>query len=80
VKLDGKAVALQFLGYENDQGATWCYFTAKNIAQPHKVEVFNNLLYEYRKDQLNFIHVILDGDRKTVQLTMPETSATFAFP
>jgi len=80
VKLDGKALTPLFLGYENDQGATWCYFSVKNVASPHTIQVFNNFLYEYRKDQLNFVHAIVDGDRKTVQLAMPENSVTFTFP
>jgi hypothetical protein len=80
VKLDGKAVSPQFLGYENDQGATWCYFSVKNVSSPHTIQIFNNFLYEYRKDQLNFVHAIVDGNRKTVQLAMPENSVTFTFP
>lgn len=79
VKFDGKAVAPQYLGYENEEGATWCFFSAKGLPQPHTVEVFNNLLYEYRKDQLNFIHMIVNGERKTVQLAMPENTANFTF-
>ncbi len=79
VKLDGKAVTLQYLGHENEEGATWCFFSAKGLPQPARIEVFNNLLYEYRKDQLNFIHVIVNGERKTVQLALPENSATFQF-
>jgi hypothetical protein len=80
IKVDGKALDPQFLGYENDQEATWCYFSVKEMPAPRNVEIFINLLYEYRSEQVNMVHVIVDGNRKSSKLSPPDNHLTVSFP
>jgi hypothetical protein len=80
VNVNGKAVAPVFLGFENDREATWCYFSVKDVPAPKTIQVFNNLLYEYRKEEINMVHVIVDGNRKSTKLSQPDVSFTFSFP
>ena len=80
IKVNGKSCPTTFLGFENDQEATWCYLSAKEILEPKTVQVSNNLLYEYRKEQINMVHVIVNGNRKSTKLSLPDDAVTFTFP
>jgi hypothetical protein len=80
VTINGKVLTPGFLGYENDQEATWCYFSVKEVPAPRDIRVFNNLLYEFRKEQVNMMHVIVDGNRKSTKLSQPDQYCSFSFP
>lgn len=76
---DGRLLQLQFVGYEKEEEAIWCYFQVSNIAAIKKIEVNDNLLYEYKKEQINLLHVIVNGIRKSTKLDNPESNASFQF-
>lgn len=79
ITADAKPLQLQFVGYEKDEEATWCYFQVTNIATVKKIDITDNLLYEYKKEQINILHVIVNGNRKSTKLDNPEASASFRF-
>ena len=79
VKADNSLVALHFIGYEIEGEAAWCYLSAGDIPPVKNIEVFNDLLYEYKKEQVNITHVSVGGDRKSARLTSPHTGAVFSF-
>lgn len=79
ITADAKLLQLQFVGYEKDEEATWCYFQVNNVTTIKKIDVIDNLLYEYKKEQINILHVIVNGNRKSTKLDNPEASASFAF-
>ena len=79
ITADAKALQLQFVGFEKDEEATWCYFQVTNIATLKKVDVTDNLLFEYKKEQINILHVIVNGNRKSTKLDNPEAIASFKF-
>lgn len=79
VKADGKPVALQFLGYEQQEEAIVSFYQAANIASVKKLQVFNNLLYEYQEQQIEIIHVTVNGNRKSTKLNNPDANAEFEF-
>lgn len=79
VKADGKAVALQFLGYEKQEEGIVSFFQANNIAAVKKIEVFDNLLYEYKEQQIGIVHVTVNGNRKSTKLNNPDASVVFEF-
>lgn len=79
IKADDKLVQLNFLGYEIEGEAAWCYFSAAQQSPVKRIEVFNNLLYEYKKEQINIIHARIGSDRKSARLASPHTSIIFSF-
>lgn len=79
ITADAKSLQLQFVGYEKDEEATWCYFQVNNIASIKKIDVTDDLLYEYKKEQINILHVIVNGNRKSTKLDNPEASVSFKF-
>ena len=76
---DGAPLNLQFIGYENDEDAVWCYFQVENIEKIKNIEINNNLLFEYKKQQTNLLHVTVNGIRKSTRLNNPESKVSFNF-
>jgi hypothetical protein len=76
---NGKKVALQFIGYEQQEEGIVSFYQVNNIATLNKITITNNILYEYKKEQLGIIHVTVDGNRKSTKLNNPESFASFEF-
>ena len=76
---DGKKVALQFLGYEQQEEGVISYYQVDNITTVKKIDVIDNILYEYKKEQIEIIHVTVDGNRKSTKLNNPEDRCSFEF-
>ncbi len=79
ITADGKPLQLQFVGYEKDEEATWSYFQVNNVASVKKIDVTDNLLFEYKKEQINILHVIVNGNRKSTKLDNPESKVSLIF-
>jgi hypothetical protein len=79
ISSDGKLPNLQYMGYETDQGAVWSYFQAENIAKIKTIDINNTLLFEYKKQQTNLLHVTVNGIRKSTRLNNPESKVSFQF-
>ena len=79
IKVDGKAVALQFLGYEQDEEGIESYYQVNNIAAVKKLDITDNILFEYKKEQISIIHTTVNGNKKSTKLVNPEEKASFEF-
>lgn len=80
VRIEGKPVLLEFVGFERERDAIWSYFEVKQVnVVPKKIEVRNNLLYETYNTQINLMHVTVSGIRKSTKLNYPETDAKFEY-
>lgn len=79
VKADGKAVALQFLGYEQQEEGIVSFYQVNDIAAVKKLEVTDNILFEYKKEQISIIHAKVNGNTKSIKLINPEDKASFEF-
>lgn len=79
IKADGKPVSLSYLGFEIDNDAVAVYLEVDNIPSVKKVDVNNSILYDQFDDQVEIIHVIIGGNRKSDKLNYPDTQAAFQF-
>lgn len=79
IKLYGKEVALEFVGFERENDAIWSYFQTSVPTVPKKVEISNSILYEAYDKQLNLMHVSVGGNRKSTRLNYPDKEAKFEF-
>ncbi|MFZ1370441.1 MAG: DUF6702 family protein [Ferruginibacter sp.] len=79
IMADGKRVPLHFLGYEQDEEGITSYYQANPVATVKKLEVTDNILFEYKKEQINIIHVSVDGKQKSTKLLNPDAKALFEF-
>ncbi len=79
ITVNGKAVVLQYLGYELESEAIWCYFEASGVKSAKRMVLDNDLLFAEHAEQINMIHVTVSGERKSTKLDNPQSRATFAF-
>lgn len=79
VKVNSNPVEFHFLGYEIDQEATWCYYAAEKIPEVKTVDITADLLYEFKKEQINLFHIIVNGNRKSNRMSAPESSFRLLF-
>lgn len=76
---DGKQTTLEYLGFERDNEAVYSYVQAENIPSVKKVELKTNLMHDMFDDQVNIVHVIVNGNRKSTKLDYPGTNAKIEF-
>ncbi len=79
VSIGGKKVNLQFLGFEIQEEGVISFFEVKNIAKVEKIELVNNILYEYNAQQMGIIHIMVNGVRKSSRLDNPNEKVSFSF-
>lgn len=79
ISVDGKPSLLQYIGYEQDEEAVECYFQVSDIMVNKTVAVSDNILFDYKPEQVNIVHVTVKGIRKSIQLTNPDSKASFDF-
>lgn len=79
IKIDGSDLSLKYAGYEQEDDAVICYLQADDLTHIKKVEVTNDLLFEYKPQQTNLVHITVGGVRKSVRLNNPEAKASFDF-
>ncbi|RBL88645.1 hypothetical protein DF182_18930 [Chitinophaga flava] len=77
--LDGKPVPLRFLGYKIEEDAVWSFLEADNVSAPKKVMIKNDILYRQHPNQINMVHVIVGGKRKSTKLDNPKADALIEF-
>ncbi len=79
ISVDEKNVTMQFLGFEQQEEGIISYLQVDNIATVKKVAVTDNILYESRPQQMQIIHVTVNGNRKSSRLNNPDEKVSFEF-
>src|ERR1700761_6624695 len=79
LKVDGRPVALHFVGSEKENDGTWSYFQVNDVPAVKKIDVADDLLYDSFNQQINILHVTVGGQRKSFRLDYPDANASFVF-
>lgn len=79
IRPGGKATHYNYLGFELDQEAVYCYFEIPGVSSLQKLDVSNLILYDLFDDQMNIIHVTVNGKRKSDKLSYPARELSFTF-
>lgn len=79
INIDSKAAALKFVGFEKESESIYCYFEVMNVPQIQKITINNTLLQDYKQEQINIMHVMVNGNRKSTKLDYPASQASFSF-
>ncbi len=79
LSVDGKAIELSYIGFEKEKESAYSYFQAENISSVKKIDINNRILHDFTSDQINIIHVIVNGKRQSTKLDYPNTAASFSF-
>ncbi|HKG08883.1 MAG TPA: DUF6702 family protein [Pedobacter sp.] len=79
ISANNKALTLKYVGYEIEEEAAWCYFETEKIDQIRNLSIQNDILFEQHAQQINMIHAIVKGQRKSTKLDNPKNKADFSF-
>ena len=79
LSVDGKQGKLLYVGFERESEAVYGYVQVNDIPAVKKIDIANKLMYDLFTDQINLMHVIVGGNRKSTKLDYPESQATFSF-
>ena len=79
ITADGKATKLNYIGFEKQSESIFCYFEAVNIAAPRKVDMTNTILQDFTDKQINIVHAIVGGQRKSQKMDFPAKQVSFSF-
>ena len=74
-----KSFELTYLGFEQDAEAVYCFLEIERVEEIKKMSIKNSLLHDLNENQINIMHVIVDGKRKSVKLNYPDKVADFKF-
>ena len=79
VQLEGKPVVLKYLGYEQSDESIQSYFQVEDVQSVSHISIQDNLLYEYKPEQMSLLHVTVKSNRKSMRLNNPEDKVDFQF-
>jgi len=79
LRVDGRPVALHFVGSEKENDGTWSYFQVNDVPTVKKIEAVDELLYDSFNQQINIMHVTVGGQRKSTRLDYPDANAVFEY-
>lgn len=72
LKVDNRIVKVNFVGYEEDHESVNIYLESDIVKLPRKVETAVSFLYNLFDDQMNIIHIVVNGERKSEKLNYPD--------
>lgn len=79
VNVGGDLQKMEYVGYEVENDAVWCYMEVTNFKGAGTVSILNSLLYQSFPEQSNLINVTWDGELKSARLSNPDKMAEFIF-
>ncbi|MCT4138470.1 hypothetical protein HZP64_14515 [Elizabethkingia anophelis] len=72
LKVNNNQIRINFLGYEENSEAVDVYLETEKVVNPKKIETAVSVLYNLFDDQMNIIHVVVGGQRKSTKLLYPD--------
>ena len=79
LKVNGKPVNLQYIGFEIDHEATNIYLEVNKVSAFKTAEVTNTILYDLFDDQMSIVHVTNGKTRQSTKILFPDKTFTTNF-
>ena len=79
IEINGRRVNAAFLGKEVDSDATWCYVEIEKTPVIRTMTLTNTLLFEAFEDQVNLVHVNVNGQKKSLVFNRQQIRQTLDF-
>lgn len=71
LKTNNQFLKINFIGYEEDSESVDVYLESEPVSDPKKIEAAVSILYNLFDDQINLVHIIVNGNRKSEKLAYP---------
>lgn len=79
IEVNGLAKSMQYVGFERVEESIWTYFEIAGVPELKKLKISDPILYEYKKEQINMVHVISGEKRQSRKLDNPVSDWEFVF-
>ena len=79
IAFNSRLVSLKYFGYEQIEEAVFCYFQVDNVNNVKTISVTDNILYEYKDNQISLLHITINGNRKSIELNNPQDKIEMKF-
>ena len=79
LKVNGRAAGFTYVGFEVEKEAAYGYVEVDNVSSLSKLDITNTILYDKFDDEVNIMHVKVNGDRKSTKLNYPDKETSFSF-
>ncbi|MCD6066885.1 MAG: hypothetical protein K0S33_1711 [Bacteroidetes bacterium] len=77
---NGQKLPLEIIGFEKEEDAIWAYLEIKKDISPKTVSIENSLLYDFLPNQINMVHVMVNGtSRQSSKVSNPDKKIDFSF-
>ena len=77
--VDGKPVKLTYIGFEREKESVYSYFQVDHISFVKKIDIINSILYDFNENEINIMHVTVNGNRKSTKVSFPEKAANLSW-
>ncbi len=71
LKTNNQFLQVNYVGYEEDSESVNVFLESETVNNPKKVEAAVSFLYNLFDDQINIVHIIVYGNRKSEKLSYP---------
>ncbi len=71
LKVDNKFLKVNYVGYEEEHESVNIYLESEVVNSPKKVETAVSFMYNFYDDQMNIIHIVVNGKRQSEKLNYP---------
>ena len=72
LKVNNQLTNVNFIGFEEDKESVEIFLESEPVANPKKIETAVSFLYNIFDDQMNIIHITINGNRKSEKLSFPD--------
>ncbi len=79
IAVDGKWRQMEWVGYEQQEESIASYLQVTGVEGFKKITIKDDILYEYKKEQISLIHLTVKGKRKSTKLNNPDSVASFEY-
>jgi hypothetical protein len=70
---------MEWLGYEQQEESIASYLQVNGVEAFKKIAVKDDILYEFKTEQISLIHLTVNGKRKSTKLNNPDSVASFEY-
>ncbi|MTI21425.1 hypothetical protein E1176_10380 [Fulvivirga sp. RKSG066] len=68
INVNGKPEEYKYLGFEREAGAIYVYMEVEKVRKLKSLEIRNEVLLDLYEDQINLVHVKVDGKIRSLKL------------
>lgn len=71
IEINQSKKEMNYLGFEIDKEAIWIYFNIPKINSIKQLKVSSDVMYEYKPEQTNIVHININGQSTSYKLNAP---------